>query len=75
MAIKFYKLYDILKRRGLKSKDLVEKKILSPASMAKLSNNQNVNIQTIDKLCEFLDVQPGDIMEYIKEEKPKEEIS
>lgn len=71
MAIKFYKLYDILKRRGLKSKDLVDRKLLSPASMAKLSKNDNVNIQTIDKLCEFLDVQPGDIMEFVREEKPE----
>ena len=71
MAIKFYKLYDILKRRGLKSKDLVDRKLLSPASMAKLSKNDNVNIQTIDKLCDFLDVQPGDIMEFVREEKPE----
>ena len=69
MAIKYYKLFDIMNRRGMKKKDLVENGLLSPATMAKLSSNNTVNTQTIDKLCSFLDVQPGDIMEFVREDK------
>ncbi|MBR4589118.1 MAG: helix-turn-helix domain-containing protein [Bacteroidaceae bacterium] len=69
MAIKYYKLFDIMNRRGMKKKDLVENGLLSPATMAKLSGNNTVNTQTIDKLCSFLDVQPGDIMEFVREDK------
>lgn len=66
MGIVYYKLFVLLKRRGLKSKDLVESGLISPATMAKLSKNSTVNTSTIEKLCSFLDVQPGDIMEYEK---------
>lgn len=73
MAIKYYKLYDILKRKGLKTKDLIKtpenpEGILSPATMAKLSKGDYVNTQTIDKLCEYFDLQPGDIMEFVRED-------
>ena len=62
-----------MKNRNLKTKDLIKTPdnpngILSPATMAKLSKGDYVNTQSIEKLCEFLDVQPGDLMEYIKDE-------
>ena len=71
MGLKYGKLYAILTNRNLKTKDLIKtpdnpKGILSPATMAKLSKGDYVNTQSIEKLCEFLDVQPGDLMEYIK---------
>ena len=72
--IKYYKLYDILKRRDLKTKDLIKTPenptgILSPATMAKLSKGDYVNTQTIDKLCVYFGIQPGDLMEYEPEKK------
>ena len=69
MAIKYYKLLDLINRRGIKKKDLVDSNLISSATMAKLSKNDTVNTQTIDKLCEYFDVQPGDIMEYVREDK------
>ena len=77
MAIKFGKLYAKLVNDGYKVKDLVKSEsnpngVLSPASMAKLRNNANVNIETIDKLCDFLDCQPSDIMEFVREDKKDE---
>ena len=73
--ISFKKFEHILVDRSMKKKELIGKDKISPATMAKLTSGKNVNIQTIDKLCELLDVQPGDLMEYIREEKPTEEIS
>lgn len=64
MGITYYKLFILLKKRGLKSKDLIEDGIVSPATMAKLSKNSTVNTSTLAKLCCYLKVQPGDIMEY-----------
>lgn len=37
---------------------------ISSPTLAKLSKNENVDISTINKICEFLKCQPGDIMEY-----------
>ena len=64
--IKYYKLFDLLNRKGLKKTDLL--KILSSATVAKLSKGENVNTDVINKICKFLNVQPADIMEYIEEE-------
>ena len=65
--IKYYKLFDLLNRKGLKKTDLL--KILSSATVAKLSKGENVNTDVINKICKFLNVQPGDIMEYLEEEE------
>ena len=62
--IKYYKLFDLLNRRGLKKKDLQQ--IISAPTIAKLSKGETVKTDIIDKICLFLDCQPGDIMETFK---------
>lgn len=66
MAIKFYKLFDLMQRREIKKKDLMSVANISSATMAKLSKNEPINITVVDRLCAALDVQPGDIMEYVR---------
>lgn len=54
--------------RGMKRTDLLKPNgVLTSPTLAKLGKNENISIDIIDKLCEFLDCQPGDIMEYKKE--------
>lgn len=69
--IVYYKLEKILKERQMKWKDL-ENAGLSMNMPRKFANNQSVTIETVDKVCAYLDVQPGDIMEYIDEKKIEE---
>lgn len=69
MAIKFYKLMDILNRREISKEQLRTSIGISSATMSKLSSNKVVSLEVIDKICKELEVQPGDIMEYMKEEK------
>lgn len=64
--IVYYKLNNILKERGMTWKDLTKSGI-SVNMPQKFSQNKNVNSDTIDKVCMYLDVQPGDIMECIDE--------
>lgn len=61
--IKYYKLFDLLNRRGMKKSDL--RQILSPKTVAKLSKGQYISGEAIEKICLFLDCQPGDIMEIV----------
>ncbi len=61
MAIKYYKLFDLLNRKGLKKTDLLE--IISSPTIAKLSKGDIVTTEVIQKICDFLECQPGDIME------------
>ncbi|ADL53227.1 putative transcriptional regulator, XRE family [Clostridium cellulovorans 743B] len=62
--IKYYKLFDLLNRKGMKKTDLLE--IISSPTLAKLSKGENVKVDVIEKICIFLNCQPGDIMEYEK---------
>jgi len=67
-VIVYNKLFAILAMRGMKRTDLLKPKgILSSPTLAKLGKNEIVSVEIIDKLCDFLDCQPGDIMEYKKE--------
>ena len=68
MSIKYYKLFDLLNRRGMKKTELAAKAGLTSTTLAWLSKNQTVNIEIIARICDALDCQPGDILEYQKED-------
>jgi len=65
MGIAYYKLFDMLRRRGIKKGALGERASISKGTMAKLTNNRTVQTDTLERICKTLDCQPGDIMEYI----------
>lgn len=67
MPIKYFKLFDILQRRGLKKTDLLKLSGISSPTLAKLSKGETVTTEVIDRICASLDVQPGDIMEYLED--------
>lgn len=59
------KLGSLLKEREMLWIDLQRKLRISPTIMAKFQKDRPVNSDTINKVCEYLKVQPGDIMEWI----------
>lgn len=66
MSIK-YKL-DILtalKKAGYNTNRLRKEKLLSEGVIQALRENKYISLQNISKVCELLDCQPGDIMEYV----------
>ena len=62
------KLAETLKKRNMQWKDLCESG-LSVNTPTKFSQNRTMNTENIDKVCSFLNVQPGDIMSWISEEE------
>ena len=64
--IVYTKLWILLEKKGMKKTDL--KKIMSSATLAKLGKNEPVSSGIIGKLCDFLECQPGDIMENVTKE-------
>jgi len=66
MPLRYYKLFDLLNRRGLKKSNLRE--VVSGATVAKLAKHEIVTTDSITKICEFLHCQPGDIMEMVENE-------
>lgn len=69
MAIKYYKLFDIMQRRELSKTQISESVGISSATMAKLSAHKPVNMEIINRLCEYLEVQPGEILEFVSDEE------
>lgn len=69
MGIKYYKLFDLLNRRGMKKTDLIESAGITSNTLARLSKNQTVNVEIISRICKALDCQPGDILEYQDDDK------
>lgn len=67
MTIKYYRLFDLLNRKGLKKTDLLTLAGLASPTLAKLSKGETVTTETIEKICKALDCQPGDIMEYVED--------
>ncbi len=63
--IKYYRLLDILNRRSMTKEELRQQIGISSATMCKISAHKPVSLEVIDKICEALGCQPGDLMEYM----------
>jgi putative transcriptional regulator len=66
MSISFKKLFDLLQSKGHSSTYWLRQNGFHSATVTKLKKNQTVNTDTIDALCDLLNCQPGDIMEFTK---------
>lgn len=63
--IVYNKLMTILADRKLNKRQLSEAIGIKANTMSALSKNRNVNMETINRICEYLHVQPSEIMEWI----------
>ncbi len=66
--ILYNKLAQILKDRNMQWKDLCNGGI-SINTTSKFSQNRTMNTENIDKVCEYLNVQPSEIMEWISNDE------
>lgn len=66
--IVYNKLANILQERNMQWKDLCNGG-LSVNTPAKFSHNRTMNTDNINKVCEYLKVQPSEIMEWIPDEE------
>jgi len=69
MPIKYYKLFDLLQRREMKKTDLLTVANISSPTLAKLTKGEVVTTEVVEKICNALNVQPGDIMEIVEQDK------
>ncbi len=72
MSIRYDKLFQILKERGHSSNYWLRQNGIHSATASKLKKNERVNTDTINTICKLLNVQPGDIMEYVPDDEPNE---
>lgn len=65
ILIVYNKLSDYLKSKNMKYIDLQRELALSPSMTAKFTKNRTISTDTLNKVCEYLQVQPSEIMEWI----------
>lgn len=65
--ISYKKLWKLLIDRDMNKKDLAQLAGLSTFTMTKLNKGENVNAETLAKICRALDCTFDDIMEIIKD--------
>ena len=63
--IVYDKLGDYLKSQNMKYIDLQNALGISPSMTAKFTKNRIISTDTLNKVCEYLQVQPSEIMEWI----------
>ena len=67
MNVSYKKLWKLLIDRGINKSSLQEMAHIGSRSIAKLGKNENVNTDTLVKICEALDCDISDIMEMERE--------
>jgi len=68
MGVSYNKLFKLLIDKNMKKGDLCEASGVSPSSLAKLRNGENVNTDILVRICKTLHCEPGDIMELSHDE-------
>ena len=56
-----------LKEAGYNTSTIRKEKIMGESMLQKIRSGQMVSWAVLEVLCELLDCQPGDIVEYVKE--------
>lgn len=68
------KLKALLAEKGVKQKDLVEMTGVRQPTLSAMNNNtaKHIPLNVLDEICEALDCQPSDLLEYIPDNKADE---
>ncbi|MCD7726327.1 MAG: helix-turn-helix transcriptional regulator [Clostridiales bacterium] len=68
MRFCYNRLWKLLIDRGINKKTLCEMSGVSATSLAKLRHGSNVNTEVLLKICNALDCDTADIMEFVRDE-------
>ncbi len=64
---------DMLKSKGFTTYRIRKENLLAQSTITKLNNGIIVSNDVINVLCQLLNCQPGDILEYVPDETVKDE--
>lgn len=66
MSVSYNKLWKLLIDRKMSVADLRRATKLAPNTITRMKKDQNVTLDVLERICETLDVDFGDIIEYKK---------
>ena len=68
MGVTYKKLFKLLIDRNMKKKDLRDLAGIGNSTMTKLSNDENVTIEVMAKICRALDCTIDDVVEIVPDD-------
>lgn len=71
----YERLWECLKRKGISQNVLIRDYGVSTSQLYRLRKNQVVYTSTLDRLCEILECDLMDIVEYVPNEKQSQQKS
>ena len=63
MAVRYHKLWDILRERNMLKTDLIREAKITTNAMARLGKNEDVRVEVLAKICNTLGCTLDDIIE------------
>lgn len=72
MAISYNKLWKLLVDRKMSKADLRKAAGIAPNTMTRLRRDEEVTLTVLNKICSTLEVDIGDIMEFLPEAEETE---
>lgn len=69
MSVSYKKLFKLMIDKDIKKKDLKAMASIGNSTMAKLSNNENVTIEVLAKICDAMKCTLDDIVEIIPDKE------
>ncbi|HKM21653.1 MAG: helix-turn-helix transcriptional regulator [Saccharofermentanales bacterium] len=74
MATSYNKLWKLLVDKKMSKADLRKASGVSPNTMTKLRRDEPVMLSVLDKICKVLDVNYGDIVDYVADEEDMQNV-
>ena len=68
MAISYNKLWKLLIDKKMTAADLRKQADIAPNSLTRMKKDQTVTMQVLERICNVLDTDFGDVVEYIKDD-------
>ena len=62
-------IFSSLKQKGYSTYKIKQEKIFNQSQLQQIRDNKLLTQEALNKLCSLLDCQPGDILEYVPDEK------
>ena len=75
MGISYNKLWKLLIDKKMSSADLRKAADIAPNTLTRMKRDQEVTVQVLERICDVLDADFGDIIEYIPDERTEDVYS
>lgn len=69
MGISYNKLWKLLIDKKMSSADLRKAADIAPNTLTRMKRDQEVTVQVLERICDVLDADFGDIVEYIPDKE------